>query len=384
MAVWVIATSIPLSALAQTDPSSDPDERPEVTPETNAPTPPEGSSQAQPPVRPIAPRNHVPRLPGSEPPLPDRSDEEAPLPEALRPEIETRLEPSNRISVGDALTLHLTVTAADGDRISIPEQSFDPFELLGTEAEHQPDRNRVRHTFRARLLALEAGTQTLGMRLRVLTRDHTLGSVQVDPIAVVVTSLLANEPDAEPKPPSEPVSVMEPDYTLAYVGSGILILALVALAAFFFARWWSRREKPAPPPPPPIPPWDVALDRLRELREHLEDDGVDLVTWADGLSDCLRQYLGDRFDFEGLESTTDEIVDRLRRRRYIGLSSSEVAAVLGDLDLVKFAKATPKREQCEAQLDAGRRIVEGTRIQKSFAVPPPSASEPTPSREASP
>ena len=353
--VWATAlTYVSLASLANAQPDPSPD-----------------TAESQPAPRPIAPRNHTPRLPGAEPPLPAQDeDEEEALPEELQPEITTRLEPSNRVSVGDELTVVLSVRAAEGDRISIPEQSFEPFELLGTDAEHQPERDRVRHTFRARLLALEAGTHTLGMRLRVLTRDHTLGSVRVDPVAVVVTSLVANEPDAEPKPPSDPVAVMEADYTLAYAGAGLGLLALVAFAAFFFARWWGRRAKPVPPPPPPRPPWDVAFDRLRELQDRLGSDDVDLVSWADELSDCLRQYLGDRFDFDGLESTTDEIVERLQRRRYIGLSSSEVAALLGDLDLVKFAKANPQPEQCETQLEASRRIVEGTRIQKSFASPP--------------
>ncbi len=313
-----------------------------------------------------------------------------PLPEDLLPDVQSAIRPGREARLGDELVLEITVLAAPGDRISIPEQPYgrsldtrggDPFELLRAERRREvPKGDRVEHAFRAHLLALEVGTFTIAPELRVLARDNTLGKVDVPEVAVNIVSVLGNEPDAQPRPPSEPVPVIEEDYTLAYVAGTLLGVLLLALLMFTAAYFWARRKRPEPPPPPPRPAEDVALEQLSVLRQGLRDEDTDLVQWADELSDCVRAYLGGRFDFDGLESTTDEIVRRLRRRKFAGVSPTEIAALLGDLDLVKFAKATPSQAQCEGQLEAAERVVVRTRRVKSFGdgptQPPGSAEEP--------
>jgi len=143
------------------------------------------------------------------------------------------------------------------------------------------------------------------------------------------------------------------------------------------ARWWARREKPPPPPPPPRPAWDVAMERLEALRRTLPERLAEgeIVRWADELSDAMREYLGRRYDFDGLESTTDEVVSRLRKIQPAGISVDEVAAMLGDCDLVKFAKATPEQQECEQLLSSATNVVRRTRpspVQRPASQPQPS------------
>jgi hypothetical protein len=150
-------------------------------------------------------------------------------------------------------------------------------------------------------------------------------------------------------------------------------LVFGALVAWL-ASWWMRRERPAPPPPPPRPPWEVALEELFDIEQsRLVEQGRFAIQF-DRVSHAVRQYLGDRYGFDGLESTTHEIMGELGRLR----GSIPVLESIGDFlthaDLVKFAKATPTEAECVRALEQGREIVH--RTMPSTPAPPDDTSAP--------
>jgi hypothetical protein len=266
---------------------------------------------------------------------------EEPLPAAHQPRLRLEVTPREGLMTGDLVHVSLRADALVGDDVTVPQQSFAPFEAHAKRARVEPARDgRQTYVFELDLLALEPGDHTLpAMRIRVVTADGTVGSVKTDPVQIRIRSVLGNEPDAQPKPATQPV-----------------------LVTFLVVRWWSRRAKPALPPPPARPPWDVALEKLdavrREARQLLTDGRErELVS---RVSDALREYLGGRYGFDGLESTTDEILARLKNIDVRGVSREEIAALLGDSDLVKFAKAVPDESQCEAILAGTYRVVRAT------------------------
>ena len=148
-------------------------------------------------------------------------------------------------------------------------------------------------------------------------------------------------------------------------------MAAGAAIAWLVYRW-RKRPKPVPPPPPPRPPWEVALERLDEIRHAGLLETQRYGEYFDRVSDAVRQYLGARFGFDGLESTTDEMLAALRRVPHFGLPIAEVAAFLQECDLVKFADVTPSFEECQRALAQAERIVRTT-MPRPAPVPPPSA-----------
>ena len=78
------------------------------------------------------------------------------------------------------------------------------------------------------------------------------------------------------------------------------------------------------------------------------------------MNDAVREYLGARFGFDGLESTTDETLTSLRRVPRFDLPIPEIAAFLQECDLVKFADVTPTLEECERALAHAERMVRVT------------------------
>ena len=143
----------------------------------------------------------------------------------------------------------------------------------------------------------------------------------------------------------------------------------------YFAWKVATKPKPLPPPPPPRPPWDVALEKLDHVRHAGLLDADRHGEYFDRVSDAVRGYLGARFGFDGLESTTDEALAALLKHgggflRFdsaplvggitTGIPLEEIAAFLRECDLVKFANLTPNPEQCTQALVAGVRIVRAT------------------------
>ncbi len=269
-------------------------------------------------------------------------------------------------TLGDAIEVILTVTAADSDDAAIPPQPLEPFEILskGVTIAPSPDGSSKTFTFKLELLCFETGAHSLGpIQARITTEAGELIDLKSNAALIEVASVLANEPNPELKPPTEPVSVQQDDYRLLIAAGALLAAAIGALLAWLLMRWWKRRDRPAPAPPPPPPPWETALAELRALERERASAIAEGRTepWVDAVSDSIRAYFGRRFGFHGLESTTDEIAERLRTAKSLGIAPSDAVAFLGECDLVKFARASLADEASQALIADAIALVDRTR-----------------------
>ena len=196
------------------------------------------------------------------------------------------------------------------------------------------------------------------------------------PHGVVVEDPTASTPDAKPRPNPPPRHQLE-EWTLAkQLAIGAAIGAAVAtILALIIARWM-RRPRPAPPPPPPRPPWDVAFEELFAVRYAGLAREARYAEHYDRISDAVRKYLGGRYGFDGLETTTREMTSLLKRIEPPVVELPTILAFLDECDLVKFARFTPSDEDCTRVLDQAEYIVRVT-IPPTVATPSPPARVPT-------
>jgi hypothetical protein len=188
---------------------------------------------------------------------------------------------------------------------------------------------------------------------------------------MVVEDPIASTPNAQPRP-NPPMRPQREEWVALERGLswGSLGIALGALLAWLAYRW-SKRPKPVAPPPPPRPPWEVALERLDEARHAGLLETARFSEFFDRVNDAVREYLGARFGFDGLESTTDETLASLRRIPRFDIPMPEIAAFLQECDLVKFADVTPTLEECERALGQAEKMVRSTTPLARRAEPPP-------------
>jgi hypothetical protein len=269
-------------------------------------------------------------------------------------------------TLGDPIDVIVTVTAAATDEAAVPEQPFEPFEILGKKLaiEPSPDGESKTFTFELQLLCFEVGVHELGpVHVRITSAAGELIEIESNTASIEVRSLLANEPEPQLKPPTDPVIVEQDDYRLLIVLGVLLAVAFGALLAWLFIRWWQRRDRPEPAPPPPPPPWETALAELHELERGRGAAVAEGRTeqWVDAVSDSIRAYLGRRFGFHGLESTTDEIADELRHAKSLTIEPQDAVGFLGQCDLVKFAKASLADEASLTLIEEALALVDQTR-----------------------
>ncbi|MBV9950241.1 MAG: hypothetical protein JOZ69_25595 [Myxococcales bacterium] len=292
----------------------------------------------------------------------------------------------DRGASGYAATLRIVVTHGKGETVlprglelqmegdaaralraagfAIPDQDGGAGARL-TTVDLDPKSGRRQTTLDLRLLALPEGPGRHSLVLpplpvSIARANNDVYTLCTHPHTFVVEDPTASTPDAQPRP-NPPPRVQREEWVavergLAWAAGGVLLGAVLA----WVYRLCKLRPKPEPPPVPARPPWEIAFDRLHEARHAGLLETRRFAEFFDRVNDAVREYLGARFGFDGLESTTDETLAALRRVPHFGLPMPEVAAFLQDCDLVKFADVTPTLEECERAVIAAEKVVRAT------------------------
>jgi hypothetical protein len=217
-------------------------------------------------------------------------------------------------------------------------------------------------------LPKDPGPQTLtlpSVPIAIARPSGELITVCTAPHTLRVDDPIANLTQPEPRPNPPPLRQREVWTTAKNIAlTALVALPLGALIALLVGLWL-RRKKPLPPAPPPRPAWEVALEALARVRsQRLLEQGLTGQLF-DEVSLAVREYLGRRFGFDGLECTTRELLEHLDRlgenapRREL---VEDIEQLLRRADLVKFANLTPEAAECELALERGERIVRSTMV----------------------
>jgi hypothetical protein len=286
---------------------------------------------------------------------------------------------------GEAVLPDAIRVQSGGDEIrAIETAGFvlpDPDGGAGPTVTVQEAGDRASTTVRIPVVPLppKPGRQTLELPPLPIAMARASGEVITlctQPHAIVVEDPIANTPDAKPKDNPEPRRQRE----LWMAAKQVALASLVALVVGALVAWlvgrWLRRPRPVPPPPPPRPPWEVALEELHDVRHAGLVEAGRHADHFDRVSFAIRRYLGDRYGFDGLESTTRETLSVVRRVVPKVEPLREIERFLRQADLVKFARLTPTAEQCESALAEAESIVH--RTIPAFEPPPDASPEPVP------
>lgn len=196
---------------------------------------------------------------------------------------------------------------------------------------------------------------------------------------IVVEDPTANVPNATPKRHPGPERQRELWALLRNLVYGAVIgVVLAGLLALLF-RWYKRRPKAVPPPPPPRPAWEIALEELHDIRHSDLIRQGRLTAHLERVNHTLRAYLGRTYNFDGLESTTEEVLRSLARSTLPQALYTRTEIMLRDSDLVKFAKIQPTEAQCHGALEDVEQLVKQTMHEERTSVSEgtsPSASAP--------
>ncbi len=133
--------------------------------------------------------------------------------------------------------------------------------------------------------------------------------------------------------------------------------ALAVLAILFMAwRWWQKRRSRIPAVPV-VPAHIRAKQKLAEALELITQP----KTFCIAVSDTIRLYLEERFNFRAPERTTEEFLHELQDTNLLaGEQKEKLGDFLESCDLVKFAKYEPGEPELRGLHASALRLVEET------------------------
>ncbi|MFM2224138.1 MAG: hypothetical protein RJA07_340 [Bacteroidota bacterium] len=144
----------------------------------------------------------------------------------------------------------------------------------------------------------------------------------------------------------------------------VIWLALAAVLAILFYFLVIRKRKLKQQNAIPeiyYTPYQKAMMKLDELEKQNLPMKDEIKLYYTTLTDILREYLETQYKIAALESTTDELMERLKYSSIDAASRMQLFELLSSADMVKFAKAKPGINEHEAALISARKFIEQTK-----------------------
>ena len=274
------------------------------------------------------------------------------------------------IKIGEQIIYKIEVESDTTDFVVFPEgQTFQPLEMIESFKIDTTKKDAKYYLIKKYgLTQFDSGKYTIPKQKIVIgSKIFQTDSLLVEVNPVVVDTTKQGLYDIKPI-----IGVKKsPSYWWLYV---LLILLVFALAGFLL-YWFVWREKPLTEQEKEalIPPYDRAKLALQELDNAGYLKREEVKAYYSDLTLIIRKYLDEKVYDHSLESTTDELINRLQLLKdgnQIDLSKESIKnieTILKRADLVKFAKSKPDFEL--AKLDRNTIDVEIDHVKESLPEP---------------
>lgn len=289
----------------------------------------------------------------------------------IEPTVKAKID-TTKIRLGEQINYTVTVEADQLANVIFPEgQTFSPLEMIESyKVDTSFAEAKMTLIKKYGLTQFDSGTYKIP-RQRILIGDRTM---QTDSFLVDVANVeldTVNQGLYDIKPAIE----LPSDYSKFW--KYLLWILPVVIAIVLFLFWLLRRHKKRVEAEKYIPPFEQALNSLRQLDESDFIATAKYKEYYTTLTDTLRRYYEEKVYDKALESTTDELIERLELEKDSGHIDFNIETIqqLKDIfkraDLVKFARINPPSGKAEADRLAIEQIVKETKE----ALPEPTIEE---------
>ncbi|WP_374047737.1 BatD family protein [Aestuariibaculum sp. YM273] len=281
---------------------------------------------------------------------------------------------STSVKIGQQITYTVSVETDSTNLVVFPEgQTFNPLEVIDSyDVDTLKNKDKFNLIKKYGLTQFDSGSYTIP-RQKILIGDKTFftDSLQVEVRNVVIDTTKQGLYDIKP--------IIEVEKPASNWWKYVLIALVIIGAVAFLMYWFIWRKKPLTEEEEIalLPPYDRAKLALKKLDEshYLEND--EIKDYYSELTFIIRKYLDEKVYDRALESTTDELISRLKLLKdgnQIDISQDDLKnleSILKRADLVKFAKSAVDVEL--AKLDRNTIDVEIDHVKE--ALPEPTEEE---------
>ncbi len=274
-------------------------------------------------------------------------------------------EVKDTLLIGDQVTLRFRTTVERGDRFlfETPDNPIVPgVEIIGDSMTDTIGTLESGFQLESRVVitSFDSGSYSLppfrAFRFKQDGTTDTLffesGPIEVTTIQIDTTSYI---PFDVKEQMNYPYTIREALPWAALIFFAVLLGYLINKAIKNLREKKNIFGKPIVVDPPHI----VALRKLEQLRTEglWKSNQKEYFT---RLTECLREYLEERYKIQAMEQTSNEILKELSVFKINPATFKELEELFSLSDLVKFAKYSAQESECESSIPSAVRFVHET------------------------
>lgn len=278
---------------------------------------------------------------------------------------------TTNIRIGEEIKYTVEVVADSTDLVLFPEgQSFLPLEMIESyKVDTTFEQAKYRLIKKYGLTQFDSGSYTIPPQKIVINeRVFSTDTIKIEVADVPVDTTKQKMYEIKPfiEVGSSPFNFLKLLYWL------VPLLLIVGVGWYLFRRKKQREAREEQ-----LPPYEEALASLQKLDASNLLKSRRSKDYYSQLTEIVKRYLDREIDDTALESTTDELIERLQLHKDAGhfeFDSETIAklnSILKRADLVKFAKM--EIDQLQASTD--RNAVEEIITETHEVVPEPTEEE---------
>lgn len=254
---------------------------------------------------------------------------------------------STAIKIGEELRYSIEVdTDTTSAVVFSEEQTFQPLEIINSyPVDSTKKESYYRLTKTYGLTQFDSGVYMIPKQ-KIVIGDKIFYTdslkVQVNPVIVDTTKQKLFD--------IKPITQVEKTRSALWARIAFFLLITIVITGIIYWFIWYKKPLTEAEKVAALPPYERARVALEELNEDHYFENQKIKLFYSDLTLILRQYLDEKVYNQSLESTTDELVFRLKTLQaanQINLSSNtirNIETILKRADLVKFAKSKPDFE----------------------------------------
>lgn len=240
------------------------------------------------------------------------------------------------IKIGEQISYKMQVETKQSDKVVFPQgQSFWPLEVVDSIAiDTFLSGDNYKLTKLYPLTQFDSGAYTIPKQTLIIDGEgYYTDSFPVLVKGIVVDTLKQNLFPIKPALDIKPATRFP---TWIWWILGVMFLGILVFFIAITRKNYIERKKE-------LPPYEKAIQTLRELDEAQDLEMGKMKEYYSGLSNAIKRYIDEKIDGNALESTTNEFIAMLKsykKEKEIYLKEQVIdslEAVLQRADLMKFA-----------------------------------------------
>jgi len=257
---------------------------------------------------------------------------------------------NKKLTIGDPFEIQVEVSIPANKNISEPFiDSIEPFAIIEQKHKIIQEKGKAKHNYRFRVSAFNTGELKFPPLKFLLRGDSKIDTIQTNPVDIKITSIL-------PEGMKDINDIKEMiDFPNPLPAIILIIVICAGVIAFLGIKFYKKLKQKKIIKEEKIPCWTRALNAIDSLlREDFINKGM-IKKFYYTLTEILKRYLEERFDFPAIEQTTTEIVQSMKMLK-IPLRD-DFQSVFQYADMVKYAKFIPPQDATDGIVNKAKELI---------------------------